>query len=87
MSQKLHYTKLYWHNGAFQWIVDSITVDTSISKMHVALDFIGRNSAYSVTLNRRDISQLIPTHLITYASVKTTIIKESQAVFTPSCVQ
>ncbi len=27
--------------------------------MHVALDFIGRNSAYSVTLMRRDNSQLI----------------------------
>lgn len=36
-----------------------------MSKMHVALDLIGRNSAYSVTLIRKDTSLLIESFTIT----------------------
>lgn len=38
--------------------------------MHVALDFIGRNSAYSVTLIRRDTQLLLPTEIITMLPVQ-----------------
>lgn len=37
----------------------TMTHHTSISRMHVALDFIGRNSEYRVTLRRRNASPLI----------------------------
>lgn len=49
--------------------MSEIVIHTSISKMHVALDFIGRNSAYKVTLIRRDISLLNLTQIIIHSVV------------------
>lgn len=47
--------------GCMYSISETMTgcIYTSISKMHVALDLMGRNSAYSVTLKKKDTSLLI----------------------------
>lgn len=36
---------------------DTVTLLTSINRMHFALAFIGRNSAYKVTLQRGNIER------------------------------
>lgn len=77
-KSQLYKTLLAKKKKKKSWVKECRTVHTSISRMHVALDFIGRNSAYSVTLIRRDISQLILTQIITYSSVRTTIVKKNK---------
>lgn len=44
-------------------------IHTSINKMHVALDFMGRNSAYSVTLIGKSISSFIFNQISPFNSI------------------